>query len=72
MRAVSPSHRVSDPKPIWHWYDFVCPYCCASQDRSAVLRRLGLRPDVLPYPCNPTLSAQCTSGIDSPAVGSIG
>src|SRR5438876_6499347 len=49
MRAVSPGHRVSDPKRIWHWYDFVCPYSCVSQDRKAVLRRLGLRPDMLPY-----------------------
>jgi len=35
------------------------------RDRS----RLRARP--APHPCSPTSSAQCTSGIDSPAIGSL-
>lgn len=49
MRQVNPGHRLSDPKRIRHWYDFVCPYSYVVQGRNAVLRRLGLRPEVLPY-----------------------
>jgi 2-hydroxychromene-2-carboxylate isomerase len=49
MTLIPFSHRVPDPKRIWHWYDFVCPYSYVVQGRNAVLRRLGLRPDVLPY-----------------------
>jgi 2-hydroxychromene-2-carboxylate isomerase len=49
MLEVSPGHRLSDPKRIRHWYDFACPYSYVVQGRNSVLRRLGLRPEVLPY-----------------------
>jgi len=49
MVEVSPRHRLSDPMRVWHWYDFVCPYSYVVHGRNAVLRRLGLRPEVLPY-----------------------
>jgi predicted DsbA family dithiol-disulfide isomerase len=47
LRSFRP--RVCDPKRVWHWYDFVCPYSYVAQGRNAVLRRLGLHPDALPY-----------------------
>jgi 2-hydroxychromene-2-carboxylate isomerase len=37
------------PSRVWHWYDFACPYSYVAQDNNAILRRLGLSPDLLPY-----------------------
>lgn len=42
--------RPTDPRRIWHWYDFRCPYCYVAQARLAALRTAGLHPEILPYP----------------------
>lgn len=34
---------------MWHWYDFACPYSYVAQDHTAILRRVGLCPDLWPY-----------------------
>jgi predicted DsbA family dithiol-disulfide isomerase len=44
------NRRHSDPRRIWHWYDFRCPYCYLAQTRLAALRTAGLYPQMLPYP----------------------
>jgi hypothetical protein len=31
---------------VWHWYDFACPYSYVAQDHIAILRRVGLCPDL--------------------------
>jgi 2-hydroxychromene-2-carboxylate isomerase len=43
------ARRTSHPQRVRHWYDFGCPYSYVAQHRTAVLRRLGLYPDLLPY-----------------------
>jgi len=70
MMTFTPfSHRVSDPKRIWHWYDFVCPYSYVALHRHAILRRFGLRPDVLPHSVHTETGPSDVSGRvhDSPA-----
>jgi predicted DsbA family dithiol-disulfide isomerase len=44
------NRRHPDPRRIWHWYDFRCPYCYVAQPRLAALRAAGLCPQMLPYP----------------------
>ncbi len=44
------NRRHTDPRRIWHWYDFRCPYCYVAQARLAALRMAGLYPEVMPYP----------------------
>jgi hypothetical protein len=31
-----------DVRPVFHWYDFLCPFCYVGQHRTAILVRHGL------------------------------
>ncbi|OBI23424.1 hypothetical protein A5712_00045 [Mycobacterium sp. E2327] len=45
------------PKPVLHWYDFICPFCYIGQSRSALLVEAGLEVISLPFQAHPDIPA---------------
>ena len=45
------------PNLVWHWYDFVCPFCYVGQSRTALLIRDGLDVRSVPFQAHPDIPA---------------
>ena len=64
--SLKPSRELNRPLPgerdwtpergvVWHWYDFLCPFCYVGQDRTTILRRHGLEVVNLPLQIHPEI-----------------
>jgi predicted DsbA family dithiol-disulfide isomerase len=43
----------TDPRIVWTWYDFLCPFCYVGQTRNAILRSHGLIVVEKPFHAHP-------------------
>src|SRR5438874_7413213 len=46
---------------VYHWYDFLCPFCYVAQHRNAILVRHGLQLVELPFQAHPDIPPGGTS-----------
>lgn len=50
--------RLRNSRTVLHWYDFLCPFCCVGQSRTAILVRHGLDVIELPFQAHPDIPPQ--------------
>jgi predicted DsbA family dithiol-disulfide isomerase len=43
------------PRPVLHWFDFICPFCYIAQDRNRILRDAGVPVIDLPMHIHPEI-----------------
>jgi predicted DsbA family dithiol-disulfide isomerase len=43
------------PRPVLHWFDFICPFCYIAQDRNRILRDAGVTVIDLPMQIHPEI-----------------
>jgi predicted DsbA family dithiol-disulfide isomerase len=43
------------PRPVLHWFDFICPFCYIAQDRNRILRDAGVAVIDLPMQIHPEI-----------------
>jgi predicted DsbA family dithiol-disulfide isomerase len=43
-------------RTVFHWYDFLCPFCYVGQSRTAILLRNGFEVVELPFQAHPDIS----------------
>ena len=55
MRGKTERNNLGDPTTVFHWYDFVCPFCYVGQQRNAILTRNGLTVVELPFQAHPDI-----------------
>jgi predicted DsbA family dithiol-disulfide isomerase len=41
MSLVTEQQSMRTPRAVFHWYDFLCPFCYIGQSRNAVLVQHG-------------------------------
>ncbi len=44
-----------DPRTVFHWYDFICPFCYVGQQRNVILATHGLNVVELPFQAHPDI-----------------
>jgi DSBA-like thioredoxin domain len=55
------------PRPVLHWFDFICPFCYIAQDRNRILRDAGVAVVDLPMQIHPEIGAGGASSGCGPA-----
>ena len=57
QQRISYDGRRDDPRTVFEWYDFLCPFCYVGQHRTAILVRHGLHVVELPFQAHPDIPA---------------
>jgi predicted DsbA family dithiol-disulfide isomerase len=55
MRKNEERPEAVDPRTVLHWFDLLCPFCYAGQQRNQILERHGLRVVHLPFQIHPEI-----------------
>jgi predicted DsbA family dithiol-disulfide isomerase len=50
--------RLNDDGTVFHWYDFLCPFCYVGQHRTAILVRHGFEVVELPFQAHPEIPTE--------------